>query len=85
MTANGQDQQLTINGSNFQSGDYVQFKWTQGTGAGQWNTSSNTPTITPPGVITIMMKPGTVTDTFNVRVCNSAGSCTSGTQSVAVH
>jgi hypothetical protein len=83
MTANGQDQQLTINGSSFQSGDYVQFKWTQGSGAGQWTTSLNTPSITS-SVITVMMKPGTVTDTFNVRVCNSANSCAVAAQTIAV-
>jgi hypothetical protein len=33
MTANGVSQTLTINGTNFQSGDYVQFYWTKGTGA----------------------------------------------------
>jgi hypothetical protein len=85
MTANGVNQTLTINGSNFQSGDYVQFKWTQGSGAGAWNTgSSNPPVIVSTTQMTINMNPGTVTDTISVRVCNSAGTCTSGTQSVAV-
>jgi hypothetical protein len=83
MTANGVSQTLTINGTNFQSGDYVQFYWTQGSGAGAWNTG-NTPTIVSASQITVSMNPGTVTDTISVRVCNSAGTCTSGTQSVAV-
>jgi hypothetical protein len=83
MTANGVGQTLTINGTNFQSGDYVQFYWTMGSGALQWNTGS-TPTIVSAGQITISMNPGTVTDTISVRVCNSAGTWTSGTQSVAV-
>ncbi|MDR3742254.1 MAG: IPT/TIG domain-containing protein, partial [Terracidiphilus sp.] len=83
MTANGVSQTLTINGTNFQSGDTVQFKWTQGTGAGVWNTG-NTPTIVSSTQITVSMNPGTVTDTISVRVCNSASTCTSGTQSVAV-
>jgi len=72
-----------INGTNFQNGDYVQFYWTKGTGAGAWNTG-NTPTIVSASQITVSMNPGTVTDTISVRVCNSAGTCTSGTQSVAV-
>jgi hypothetical protein len=79
-------QQLTINGTNFQSGDYVQFKWTQGTGAGSWNNGSgNPPTIGAGGAqMTIMMKPGTVTDTFNVQVCNSANTCAVAAQTIAV-
>ena len=85
MTANGASQPLTINGTNFQSGDYVQFYWTKGTGALQWTTSISSPTIVSASQITISMKPGTVTDTISVRACNSAGTCTSGTQSVAVH
>jgi hypothetical protein len=84
MTANGTSQTLTINGTNFQSGDYVQFYWTKGTGAGTWNTGS-TPTISSTTLMTVSMNPGTVTDTISVRVCNSASTCTSGTQSVAVH
>jgi hypothetical protein len=79
-------QQLTINGTNFQSGNYVQFKWTQGTGAGSWNTGSgNPPTINTGGTqMTILMKPGTVTDTFNVQVCNSANTCAVAAQTIAV-
>jgi len=84
MTENNTAQTLTINGRNFQSGDTVQFKWTQGSGAGTWNTG-NTPTINSPSQITVGMNPGTVTDTISVRVCNSSGTCTWGTQSVAVH
>jgi hypothetical protein len=84
MTANNTNQTLTINGTNFQSGDYVQFYWTKGSGALQWNTG-NTPTIVSSSQITISMNLGTVTDTISVRVCNSTGSCTSGAQSVAVH
>jgi hypothetical protein len=84
MTANGVSQTLTINGSNFQSGDIVQFKWTQGSGAGVWTTSNSTPAIVSASQITVSMNPGTVTDTISVRVCNSAGTCSSGTQSVAV-
>jgi GH25 family lysozyme M1 (1,4-beta-N-acetylmuramidase) len=83
MTADGAQHTLTIYGSNFQSGDYVQFKWTQGSGAGAWNTG-NTPSIVSSTQMTVSMNPGTVTDTISVRVCNSAGTCTSGSQSVAV-
>jgi hypothetical protein len=83
MTADGAQHTLTINGTNFQSGDYVQFYWTQGTGAGTWNTG-NTPTIVSTTQMTVSLNPGTVTDTISVRVCNSAGTCTSGGQSVAV-
>jgi hypothetical protein len=83
MTADGASHTLTIYGSNFQSGDYVQFYWTQGSGAGAWNTGS-TPTINSASQITESMNPGTVTDTISVRVCNSSGICSSGSQSVAV-
>jgi hypothetical protein len=83
MTGDGQQHTLTIYGTNFQSGDYVQFFWTQGSGANQWNTG-NTPTIVSGTQMTVSMNPGTVTDTISVRVCSSAGTCTSETQSVAV-
>jgi hypothetical protein len=83
MTADGQQHTLTIYGANFQSGDYVQFYWTQGTGAYTWNTG-NSPSIASSTQMTVNMNPGTVTDTISVRVCNSAGTCTSGSQSVSV-
>ena len=93
MTANSTSnpnatQPLYIYGSNFTSGNVVQFKWTQGTGANQWNTSNSTPSITS-GEITVQMDPGTVSDTINVRVCQSASltataDCSSGTQAVTV-
>ena len=88
MTANGTLQTLTISGSNFQSGNVVQFKWGVGTGAGVWNTSSQTPSISA-NQITIGMNPGTVNDTIYARVCRSASAtttadCSSGTQAVSV-
>ena len=89
MTANGVSQTLTIYGSNFQSGNIVQFYWTQGSGAYNWNTSNNPPTINSSGQITVTMNPGTVADTIDVRVCLSAtqtssSDCSSGTQYVSV-
>src|SRR5439155_27298369 len=75
MTANGQTQTLTVNGSGFASGNVVQFYWTQGSGANDWTTANGTPTINSETQLTIGMNPGTVTDTIYVRVCTSAGSC----------
>jgi len=83
MTADGQEHLLTIYGSNFASGDIVQFMWGQGQGANQWNTSNSTPTVNSSSQITINMDPGTVTDTIYVRVC-SGSYCSSGTQYVSV-
>src|SRR5439155_14359705 len=85
MTADGALHLLTINGSGFQSGNVVQFYWTVGSGAGTWNTSSQSASIGS-SQITIYMNPGTVRDTISVRVCRS-GSATSsadcsGSQSV---
>jgi len=81
-------QTLYINGSNFTSSNVVQFYWTQGNYAYNWNNSKGTPTVTST-LITIPMNPGLVTDTINIRVCESASqiaasTCSSGTQSVAV-
>jgi hypothetical protein len=78
-----QTQTLTINGSNFGTGNIVQFYWGQPPRNNQWNTSNATPTITP-NQITVSMDSGSVPDTILVRVCNSSGSCSSGSQSVTV-
>src|SRR3954452_640313 len=88
MTADGLSHTLTINGSNFQSGNVVQFKWGVGTGSGTWNTG-NSPSINSSTQMTVSMNPGTVNDTIYVRVCRSSSAtsssdCSSGTQSVAV-
>ena len=93
MTANSASnpnatQPLYIYGSNFASGNVVQFYWTKGNNAYYWNTSNSTPTITST-LITIPMNPGLVADTINVRVCESASqatasTCSSGIQAVTV-
>ena len=90
MPADGVSRTLTIYGSNFQSGNIVQFRWGVGAGAGVWNTGlGNPPNILSSTQMTIIMNPGTVTDTIYVRVCRSAsqtgsGDCSSGTHSVTV-
>jgi hypothetical protein len=93
MTANSASnpdatQTLYIYGSNFTSGNVVQFYWTQGSNAYNWNNSKSTPTITST-LITIPMDPGPVADTIKVRVCESASqttasTCSLGTQAVTV-
>ena len=83
MTANGQSQNLVIYGSNFATGNVVQFKWGQGAGANVWTNSNATPTVNSSGQITVSMNPGTVTDTIYVRV-GSNGSYSSETQYVSV-
>src|SRR4051794_16963507 len=87
MTSDGLSHTLTINGSNFQSGNVVQFKWGVGTGSGTWNTG-NSPSCINSTQMTVSMNPGTVNDTIYVRVCRSSSAtsssdCSSGTQSVA--
>ncbi|MBU2572878.1 MAG: IPT/TIG domain-containing protein [Elusimicrobia bacterium] len=84
MTADGTSQNLTISGSNFQSGNIVQFKW----GAGAWKIGK-TPAINSASQLVVSMNPGTVSDTIYVRVCRSAlavaaADCSSGTHSVSV-
>ena len=86
MTANGQQQTLTINGASFTSGNIVQFNWGQGLGSNSWNTSNSTPQVTSSSQISVAMNPGTVNDTIYVRVCadSTATSCSDGTKSVVV-
>ncbi len=85
MTADGLDHQLTINGSNFAVGNVVQFMYGQGQGANVWTNSKSSPAISSPNQITLSVNPGTVQDTFLVRVCASNGSTNcSGTQSFTV-
>jgi lysophospholipase L1-like esterase len=90
MTADGALHTLTINGSNFQSVNRVQFKWGVGAGSGVWTTGNgNPPSVGSSTQMTISMNPGTVNDTILVRVCRSSSQtstsdCSSGTQSVAV-
>jgi hypothetical protein len=84
MTADNLSHTLTIYGSNFASGDTVQFYWGQGSGANVWTISNHTPTVNSSSQITVSMNPGTVTDTIYVRVC-SGSNCSSGTQYVSVH
>src|SRR4051794_20808126 len=88
MTADGLSHTLTINGSNFQSGNSSQVQRGGGTGSGPWNTGSS-PSINSSTQMTVSMNPGTVNDTIYVRVCRSSSAtsssdCSSGTQSVAV-
>jgi PKD repeat protein len=82
MTANNTLQPLTIFGSSFQSGYWVQYRY----GAGSWTNFSGAPTINSSGQITVSLNPGGTTDTIYIRVCDSsaAASCSSNTPSVAV-
>jgi murein DD-endopeptidase MepM/ murein hydrolase activator NlpD len=86
MTANGSSQSVVISGNNFSSGNVVQFKWGQGSGAKVWTNSVSTPTVNSSSQIAASMNPGTVTDAIYVRVCSSNGSsnCSDGTQYVSV-
>ena len=83
MTANGTSQLLTINGSNFASGNYVQFIWGVGSGSNIW-TTNNSATVSSSSQITVSMNPGSVNDTIYVRVCNSSGTCSSNTPAITV-
>ncbi len=88
MTADGVGHTLTINGSNFQAGNIVQFKWGVPPGDGVW-TTGNTPSLNGTSQMTVSMNPGTDNDTIYVRVCRSSSAttpadCSSGTQSITV-
>lgn len=76
MLADGQFRTLTINGSNFESGNVVQFLWGAPPNNFVWTTSKKTPSITS-SRITVSMNPGTETDGILVRVCRSASATTS--------
>ena len=91
MTAdNLSNHTLFITGSDFQSGNIVQFKWGVGPNAGAWNTGQgNPPSITNSSQMSISMNPGPSTDVIYVRVCRSGtqtttADCSSGTQFVTV-
>jgi hypothetical protein len=82
-------QPLSIFGSNFQSGNLVQFKWGVPPNAGVWNNANGAVSVLGAGQINVSMNPGTVNDTIYVRVCRSASQittadCSSGTQAVTV-
>jgi pimeloyl-ACP methyl ester carboxylesterase len=88
MAADVQSHTLTINGSNFQAGNRVQFKWNAPPGNGVW-TTGNTPSIASSDQMTVSMNPGEVNDTIHVRVCRSSSQttdadCSSGTHAVTV-
>ena len=89
MIADGLDHPLTIYGSNFQSGNVVQFKWTSGNRANVWNVARSAPVINS-GRITLGMYPGTLSNIFYVRVCRSqaqatVSDCSSGLQYVTAN
>ncbi len=89
MVADGLGHPLTIYGSNFQSGNVVQFKWSSGNRANVWHAALNAPAISS-SRITVDMDPGTISNTFYVRVCRSqarttASDCSSGLQYVTAN
>ncbi|MBI5716627.1 MAG: IPT/TIG domain-containing protein [Burkholderiales bacterium] len=81
MTANGNAQTLTINGSGFASGNYVQW---HGNASGTWVTTNGSPSIVSATRLTVSINPGTVNDTLFFRVCNSAGSCSASSNGLTV-
>jgi len=88
MTADGVNHTLSIYGSNFQSGNIVQFKWGVPPNNGVWNTG-NSPSISGTTQMSTSMNPGLVNDAIYVRVCRSgsqttSADCSSGTQFVTV-
>ena len=85
MTASSVAQSLTIDGSNFTSGNVVQFR----RGAGAWVDSDNAITSLNASQISVPLIPGTTAGTIGVRVCRSSaqtadGDCSSGAASVTV-
>jgi hypothetical protein len=88
MPADGGQHQLTINGSNFASGNWVQVEYT---GSNGWiDALHNPPNVTSPSQMTINIGTGTTSDKIYVRVCESksqetASTCSSGTQYITVN
>lgn len=86
MAADNQQHLLTVNGASFKSGNVVQLNWTQGAGNNTWTTTSATPTIVSGSQLTVEMNPGTVSNTYTVRVCSDGtyAHCSQAPQSIAV-
>ncbi len=79
MTADGVSHTLTINGSNFASGNYVQWHGNSTT----WATTIHSPSISS-SKLTVSINPGTVNDTLYFRVCNISGYCSGSSGALAV-
>ena len=80
MTADNASHTLTISGSNFASGDYVQW---QGNSS-SWATTYGSPSISGSSSLSVSINPGAVNDTLYFRVCNSSGSCSSSSSGLTV-
>lgn len=89
MLASSQTQTLTINGSGFVVGDFVELTYSGGSGAGIWSGIGLGIISINPTQIVLTMNPGTAADTIYVRVCRSVNptpsGCSAGTASVTVY
>jgi Protein of unknown function (DUF1566)/Bacterial Ig-like domain/Putative binding domain, N-terminal len=79
MTADNALHTLAIYGSNFASGDYVQWHGN----SNSWTTTNNSPSINGSTFLTVLINPGTVNDTLYFRVCSSSG-CSSSSGGLTV-
>ena len=75
LPANGIDQNIIINGTNFAVGNRVRVKRSAGNSSGGW-TLGNIPTIVSPTEMVFTLNPGQVEDTVVLRVCRSASQST---------
>lgn len=80
VTADGAARTLTVTGSNFASGNVVNFRWLNPVG-----NSIATATVASASQLSVPFNPGTVTDTIFVKVCKTSGSTScSSEQSISV-
>lgn len=89
MMANGENQNLTINGSGFASGNIVQFRSSIGGGTAVWISSVNPIIALSGSQIVLRFNPGNNADTISVRVCRSVtfantGDCSNGSATISV-
>ncbi|MFO1261730.1 MAG: hypothetical protein U1E84_00065 [Rhodoferax sp.] len=78
VVANGTAQAISFSGSNFNTGSAVQVKYS---GSGGWRNTNSPPTVLSSTSILLLVNPGLTADTLQFRVCKTASSPTSESNS----
>lgn len=78
LVANGVSQAISVLGSNFIAGNAVQVKYS---GSGGWRNTNSPPTVLSSSSILLLVNPGLTADTLQLRVCKTASSPTSESNS----
>jgi len=78
LVANASSQVLSFVGSNFTAGNAVQVKYS---GSGGWRNTNSPPTVLSSTSVLLLVNPGLTADTLQLRVCKTASSPTSESNS----